>query len=118
MSRHDALCTYCGDFAFHRDHVPPKCWRRALIVQRARYEFKTVPACADCNQILGGHPLFTVAERRAFIRSYLWGRHKKLIESPTWSEREMAELGWGLRTFVKGKDERKRHVLKRLGMLR
>ena len=38
-------CVYCGDRASSRDHVPPKL----LLKSPYPRNYRTVPACADCN---------------------------------------------------------------------
>ena len=116
----DRQCIYCGQPAMHVDHVPPRYWRHVLTAMglSGKVEFRTVPACANCNHILGKEPLFTVPERRTFIRNYLWRKHAKLISTPGWHQDELNELGYTLRSYVKGMQAKKMQILQRIGLLR
>lgn len=108
-------CIYCGEYADERDHIPPKKWRFGLA---GVVPFRVVPACKDCNHMLGGKALFTISERREYVRAKLWRRNKKFIIAPGWHERELDELGPNLRAYVEAAQRRKKHVLRRIGMLR
>lgn len=116
----DEFCIYCGDTATCRDHVPPKKWLR-LFARFNTYVTKdrvVVPACTSCNAMLGGLPLFTIQERRAHVRTRLWQKFRKLLEAPGWKDAELAELGPGLRRYVKGRLQQKAHIIRRIGMAR
>ena len=113
-------CIYCGDPATTKDHVPPKKWLKLFATHR---KFCTenkviVPSCGNCNGILGGHPLFTIEERRAYVRTYLWRKFARLLMSPGWKESELEELGPSLRTYIKAQQSRKAHIQRRIGMAR
>lgn len=115
----DGLCAYCSDIATQWDHVPPKKWRPRLVLAGVTdYPFKRVPACADCNRILSGHPVFTVPERRAFVRANLWRRHERLLLAPGWQRVDLDTLGPGLRQYVDAMQVRRRHIQQRIGMCR
>lgn len=43
MSKH--ICTFCGEPASTRDHIPPKC----MFPNNSRKNLITVPACRECN---------------------------------------------------------------------
>src|ERR1700745_3610264 len=114
----DELCIYCGDTAHVRDHVPPKKWLR-LFAKHNTYLTENrviVPACKDCNATLSAHPLFTIAERRAFIRTRLWHRFKKLLACPGWKDSELEELGPSLKRHIRAKLHQKAHIQRRIGM--
>lgn len=60
QAKHLPACTYCGEPATHRDHVPPRKLRPTNTT--------TVPACLDCNiRILGDKPLMTVQARKKYV---------------------------------------------------
>lgn len=121
MAGPDGLCIYCNDVAQEWDHIPPKALRRQLTWEQWHemgVKFRRVPACRDCNQIIGARPLFTVADRRARVREKLWRRHRKLILTPGWQAEELDQLEGRLKDYVKGMQKRKRHILQRVGMCR
>lgn len=77
-----------------------------------------VPACRDCNRALGGQPLFTIQERRAYIRARLWRKFGQLIGMPGWKDEELEELGPSLRRHIKARLHQKAHIIRRIGMAR
>ncbi len=73
--KHLPPCTYCGEPADTRDHVPPK------VV--APFNRKTVPACHRCNcSILLDKFLITVEERRAYVLKVLRRQDDQLSPRP------------------------------------
>lgn len=116
----DDLCMYCGDIATTRDHVPPKKWLNLFSLHALHLtENKVVvPACRNCNCVLGAKPLFTIEERRAYMRTYLWRKHGKLLATPGWKEEEITQLGRNLQRYIRGELHRKQHVMRRIGMCR
>jgi 5-methylcytosine-specific restriction endonuclease McrA len=73
------VCTYCGEFAEDRDHVPSLSLRRLLPLAR-RVPFVLVPACRECNRVLlRGDNSLTVNERRIVVFNAL----KKKLERET-----------------------------------
>ena len=56
-------CVYCGGPGNTEDHVPP---RASYLIGIG--DFVRVRACLDCNAALGARPLFTIADRKAWIR--------------------------------------------------
>lgn len=92
-------CVYCGLLAGTIDHVPPISVRPTLIDLglAARYPFLEVRACHECNVGLGARPLWTVAQRKQWIKGWLRRRHRKYLVIPDWTEEELAALGDELR---------------------
>jgi hypothetical protein len=60
-----------------------------------------VPACAECNGILGAQVFDSMAERRAFVQGRLRVKHAKLLSMPLWTDWELEELEGSLRRHVK-----------------
>lgn len=95
-------CIYCGFPANSIDHVPPRHMRLqlsacALIAIHER----EVPACRECNSVLGARPLLTILERRNYIKQALRRRYAKYLRIPNWTEEKLAELGEELRGMIK-----------------
>ena len=112
------LCVYCGEIATERDHVPAKRVRRILLRAGIAFERAIVDSCKSCNSMLGGKPLVTLADRRAYIRHKLWRKNWKLITSPSWGDSEIAQLGESLGTWVRSMQQRKQRILRRIGLAR
>jgi hypothetical protein len=107
-------CVYCGIPAETVDHVPPRSVRPYLADRcPGRFPLHEVHACQECNTALGARPLWTLAERKRFIKSWLARRYRRFLKQPTWAPEEIEELGHNLRTVVV-----KHQVLKELTVAR
>lgn len=92
-------CTYCGLPADSVDHVVPR-----HLLERAdaagldlfrvfRMQRWTVPACRECNSIIGARIFKTLAERRAAAHKGIRKKYAALLRIPDWSEDDLAEMG-------------------------
>ncbi len=63
-------CVYCGLIANTVDHIPPISVRPTLVDLglAGRYQFLEVRACQQCNSALGARSLWTVKQRKAWIK--------------------------------------------------
>ena len=86
-------CTYCGT---------------ALEGEDTRSKEDCVPACRECNGLL------SIAGRAGYLVSRLADRHKKLLETPDWSNEDLEELEGRLRTHVKSLQLKKKLVKARI----
>ena len=95
-------CQYCGLVSATVDHVPPRSVRQFMIDSglASRYPFVEVRSCQECNSGLGDRPLWTVAQRKVYIKKWLARRYRKFLDIPEWSETELARLGEDLREHV------------------
>lgn len=95
-------CYYCGVPADSVDHVPPQCQRPILesLGLKGRYEWVQVWACRECNSLLGARAIFTVRERKKFIKGALRRRYRKYLRIPEWHHSELAELGPTAKSYV------------------
>ncbi len=94
-------CYYCGDEAECIDHLIPFKVRQCGKRNGTHLGFgPRVRACKDCNSILGAVGIFTLDGRKEFIATKLKKKLKKLQSIPHWSEEELAELGYSLRSHV------------------
>jgi len=96
------ICTYCGESADTWDHVPPRVVRYALQqVPHSHISFVEVPACRECNTILGSDGPWTIGLRRQWVKSKLRKRYQSVLDTPTWTEEEISELGFTLQTSIR-----------------
>ena len=116
----DRTCIYCGEPATGLDHIPPKYWRPILLSHGLAQPntFRTVPACGECNSILGKRPFFTLAERKTYVRGRLWEKYERFCLSPSWSRSELDAMGPGMRRYIRAVAFRKDRALRRTGLIR
>lgn len=101
---HSLGCFYCGDIAQTKDHSPPLAWVETKKQKEWRddgIEFLTVRSCSWCNIKLGEKPLFTLAERSAFIEKTLMRQYEK--ESALWSEDEILEMSSAFQKTIRAR---------------
>jgi hypothetical protein len=91
----EGQCFYCGVVADTEDHVPPRTVRPILLAEGLadRYPFIEVPCCRECNSVLGARCVWTLPERKRFIKKALRRRYRKWLAVPDWSESEIGRLG-------------------------
>lgn len=87
-------CHYCGVPADTTDHVPPRAYRDAA--KKLGYALVEVDACRECNTALGARRLWTLPERKRFIKKWLAKKYARYLkDSPKWDDNEIDELnGW------------------------
>ena len=65
-----------------------------------RWDFVEVEACRECNSSIGAKALFTLAERKRYVKESIRRRYRRILELPEWTEAQLLELGPGLKDFV------------------
>lgn len=94
-------CYYCGVIADTKDHVPPLSVRSRLITLGIdRWTFVEVPACRECNNALGARSLFTLTERKRYMKAWLLRRYKRYLNLPEWTDAELGRMGPTLQSHV------------------
>ena len=113
-------CTYCGQVSDTMDHVPPLNQVAALSSADADYDgrFLKVPACHECNSILGTYPKLTIRERRDHVRKHLRKKYRRFLAIPNWDEDELAELSPSFAQEVRASVSFANHVRTRLRWMR
>jgi hypothetical protein len=116
-------CHYCGQPANAVDHVIPRVLIARLRVLEdeettrqmyLRHRVRTVPCCRECNSIINSHYFSTLDERKAFLKTRLRKRYKRLLEMPEWTVDEMTELDGQLQDYVIQGTRMKRLIQKRI----
>ena len=116
-----ARCYYCGDVATVTEHVIP----RSILRQYAHLSLDelrqvtvgrklVVPACKECNYLLGDSMQETINERKNLVKKKLAKRYKKLLRMPNWTREELEEMGPGLAKYIQHCVEEKRWIRARI----
>jgi hypothetical protein len=109
-------CVYCGVASSGYDHVPPLHFVSRLDDRdRWAFDLRKLPACPECNSLLGGCLKTTIRERRAIIKAKLRSRYRCVLGMPAWDEDELDELGPSLRGNVRNHAKFSTYIKKRLG---
>jgi hypothetical protein len=111
------FCTYCGLPAQCLDHVIPVSHtnkKRKPSDYTMSNAVNVVPACNDCNSSLSNFWYHAIASRAGYLAERIAVRHINLLDTPTWSEDEIAELSDNLKKIVKAKQKEKALLLDRI----
>lgn len=105
-------CHYCGQPADTEDHVLPQTIAEQvgavdptlLAALHAPFgDTRTVPACRECNSLLGPRYDRNLSSRKARLKSILRRRYKGLLTMPEWPLSDLRELEGGLLRFVEAR---------------
>jgi hypothetical protein len=86
-------CYYCGLIATTTDHVRPRHLRDRMEFVGGWRGTETVPACRECNVLIGARWFGTITARKQFLKDKLRRRYAHELRIPAWSEAELAQLG-------------------------
>ena len=75
-------------------------------------------ACKPCNSVLGNRLYQTIRERREAVKSHLRRKYRRLLKSAPWSDEDLDELGYTLRTLIEHRMELKKQIEQRLAWRR
>jgi len=113
----DTPCYYCGDQATTIDHTIPLIFIHQITnEQRKIMEDKLVrvPACRECNGFLGSKVFATLEERKFYVKTRIYKKHKKDIELPDWTTEELKQLGDNMFAIVVQGLTKRNRALQRL----
>lgn len=99
-------CHYCGEPATCYDHVIP--------YSLVGHNTLLVPACDECNGLLGARLFQSLGEKKSFIARALAKRHAVDLRMRVWTETEIMELGYTLRTVILAGLENANRVRRRI----
>lgn len=98
------VCFYCGQPCDSVDHVTPRATLKMMggeIENPVTSRYETVDACRECNCALGDGLYTTLSDRKRAAKEYLRRKYKKYLSMPDWSDSELDELGYTLRSHIK-----------------
>lgn len=98
-------CAYCGLPADTVDHVIPRSLRYMLVDvggwrDRWGRVTDTVPACHECNSLVGSMVFNTMREKRNYIHERMRVKYKSVLRTPNWDQDELDELSPIMREYV------------------
>ena len=104
------VCVYCGFPAGTKDHLLPR-----TVTGEARRQFvAVVPACGECNSLIGSFSQPNISERREWAHAALRRKKRATLNTKDFCEQELAEFGPGLREYVKNGMRDKQVLIARL----
>ena len=107
-----SACTYCGDTtSLTRDHVIAVSWTG---FKRSYEKGSTVPACRECNSILGANPFFSICSRANFISNQLTRKYRKILNHPHWSDSELEQMSREFQSSLKSRGNAKSFIEARI----
>ena len=113
-------CYYCGLPGDQIEHVIPRVVLRSLNdfpelkARFTRGRKLIVPACRECNTLLGASLQKTLQERKAYLKERLRRRYKRLLAMPVWEEYELEEMGPHLRQNIEANIKKAELIRERL----
>ncbi len=110
------ICTYCGATSECREHVIPVCY---LSLSRNYDPRKSwiVPSCNSCNSLAGAFIAFSIPEKARYITTKFKNKYRKFLKQPEWTQEELDELDYKLKTMIWGSMVAKRVASERLKVL-
>jgi len=92
-------CIYCGsDSSLIKEHVIPASffgWRSSDSDKQW-----IVTGCETCNKLAGSYTCFSIPEKSTYLIKRYKQYFKKVLSTPFWTEEELGELQYTLRTAV------------------
>lgn len=104
-------CYYCGEAATTVDHFIPQTVASRLTLGGLQM---LIPACRECNSILGPRYYRTLRLRREAAKEGIRRKYRRILRLPDWQEDEWANLGYGLMVMVKKNQTLKDRTVERL----
>lgn len=90
-----SVCFYCGLLADTVDHIPPKS--AEVLPNRLR---ELIPACRECNSLLGARMPWDKNGRRRLIKRLLRKRYKCFLKPHKWAATDIEDLGPILKSTI------------------
>ena len=112
----DKYCTYCGiPSDLQRDHVIPTSYLR---IKRRYAGDWLVPACGECNRMLGSHLIFNVPDRAAWVMVAYQHKYRKVLTTVLWDDDELDEMSPRMRKNIKARLKARAEMERRLDHLK
>lgn len=111
-------CFYCGRPATEREHTVPRAILRAMndvgIGEIVRGRKLVVPACRECNTLLGSSYQQDLSKRKKYLKTRLREKYKSILQMNGWTELELDEMGFELRSHILAAIQQRRLIEARL----
>lgn len=101
------VCIYCGLPGYTKDHLVPRPWSG----DAERKFVATVPACGECNSMIGDTVAPTIRERREIAHQRIERKYRKFLNMP---EHDLSEYGPSLRAFLEQSLRTRDYIRERL----
>ena len=110
-------CAFCDEAAECTDHTMPAALISGRVDLQQRYRFFVVSACLDCNARAGWTVDRTFIARRRRIAASVRKANRRLLNTPEWSDAELADLGPNIRSAVRSAQWERAALLRRIAVL-
>jgi hypothetical protein len=112
-------CAYCGDDADSIDHIVPVSFyysgdRKNLHLTSEYGEENLVDCCRECNCLAGNKVFDDFYKKKEYIQDKLITRYKKVINMPFWSDEELKEIDYPLKTDIEIQTLARKWILNRI----
>lgn len=112
-------CIYCGEPSDTWDHIPPLVTIEGATPEALDgMELVKLPACAECNGVLGDRLFLSIPDRKAHIAEFIKRRYVKYLNMPGWDDDELAELSRELARYVRASHKTAQMAKRRLSFAR
>ena len=107
-------CYYCGEPATTEDHTIPRTVLSRDTHADSRIRKLIVPACFECNVLLGSKVFDTLKDRRDYVQGRLEQRYRTLLDMPEWRDKEIVELSSNLQGSIRASLDEAARIRKRV----
>ena len=76
-----------------------------------------VPACRECNGLLGNYCLNTLRDRAEHLSAALEHKYRRLLCQPLWTDEEIDAMGRTMQQFIRARAAKRQIILDRLAHL-
>lgn len=110
-------CYYCGEPSACEDHVIPHALLYRQRAARKGYGKDTLPACTDCNALLGARVFDTLADRVAYLADTIRKRDAKHLAYKQWTESDLQSVSPTLQRIAIAANTEHARAQRRIAML-
>jgi len=87
------------------------------MIKRSYANCELVPACSECNLLLGSKLFTTVPTRAAYLLGAVSQRYIKLLRSPVWDDEDFDDVGEAMKLYILSQRVALKEIHRRLGHL-
>jgi len=105
---------HCGEPSDAIDTALPELARRPIFHMLAKVGATGLSSCRECRELSAKVDARTIGEKRRAIHHWLAVRYGRVLDLPAWSDDELDELGYNLKTDVESGQHRRKQVEARI----